>query len=153
MDKGLSQVRARADPSCEATPHAVGVGTLSGTCKANFRRPGFRTPGARRSGTLGIAHGHGNSRHRNFVTSTRANLRLAGEGPPRAVASPVARECRLSDRERRPQVSGDFSLPSIAVGEQPILVVESSSRVSVANSKLGPSTIASTGHASWQKPQ
>jgi hypothetical protein len=27
------------------------------------------------------------------------------------------------------------------------------SRVSVANSKLGPSTIASTGQASWQKPQ
>ena len=24
---------------------------------------------------------------------------------------------------------------------------------SVANSKLGPSTIASTGHASWQRPQ
>src|SRR4029453_7390703 len=30
---------------------------------------------------------------------------------------------------------------------------KSSSRVSVANSKLGPSTMASTGQASWQSPQ
>lgn len=33
------------------------------------------------------------------------------------------------------------------------LLYSNSSWVSVENSKLGPSTIASTGHASWQKPQ
>lgn len=33
------------------------------------------------------------------------------------------------------------------------LLYNSSSWVSVENSKLAPSTIASTGHASWQKPQ
>ena len=56
---------------------------------------------------------------------------------------------KLSDR-RLAAISGSHRSP---LSSSFCLSYRSSSRVSVQNSKLGPSTMASTGHASWQKPQ
>ena len=69
---------------------------------------------------------------------------------------------RARDRERGRDYRyrySDWRLAAISVSHlSPLassfsLLYRSSSRVSVENSKLGPSTMASTGHASWQKPQ
>lgn len=88
---------------------------------------------------------------------------------------------RLAIQALGPEVLCDFSLPPIAILQQLLLIIEQllrmikqwehsllqsertkrnrerngliTSWVSVANSKFGPSTMASTGHASWQNPQ
>lgn len=50
------------------------------------------------------------------------------------------------------QITGEGGISGVVVRYAPLLY-SSSSRVSVAYSALGLSTMASTGHDSWQKPQ